>query len=307
MADNIPQWLVSPKDRNALVYGKQNSFRLLTEKFAPYNLRQARLFVGGMWKVCLPEGEIAGGHQEEFSTMSIYADSAYPVRGDLATIHASQLDQLGAPGTWGTGAQRLAIAAEARKAGYDAGRLEEPDDGAESPEVILPEVTRNVVRRLAVSPKDVDESFYSEARDGGLSDAEYVEIVGLVARITDLDIFARGIGGSPKPLPSPKPGEPSRERPDAAMQEQAWVPTIPNPPEGGKAAEEIYGGHPKPYIVRGLSLVPDELRRHVELIEVQYLPLRRIVEPDYQHHESLTRAQVEIIAGRVSVLNECFY
>ena len=63
--------------------------------------------------------------------MSLYSDSHYPVRDDLAAIHASQLDQLAEPGSWGTGAQRLAIAVETRRAGYDAGRLEPPAGAAE--------------------------------------------------------------------------------------------------------------------------------------------------------------------------------
>ena len=62
-----------------------------------------------------------------------------------------------------------------------------------------------------------------------------------------------------------------------------------------------------PYTIRGLSLVPDELRKHVELEQVEYLPLQFIMQPDYQHHDSFTRAQVEIVAGRVSALNECFF
>ncbi len=56
-----------------------------------------------------------------------------------------------------------------------------------------------------------------------------------------------------------------------------------------------------------LSLVPAELRMHLELEEVQYLPLDRILEYDYQHHEGLSRSQVEIVAGRVSALNDCFF
>ena len=39
--------------------------------------------------------------------MSLYRESAYPVRADLAAAHAAQLSGWGAPGTWGTGAQRL--------------------------------------------------------------------------------------------------------------------------------------------------------------------------------------------------------
>ncbi len=239
--------------------------------------------------------------------MSLYADSEFPVREDLAEIHASQLSELGAPGTWGTGAQRLAIAAEARHAGYDAGVLEEPEDGGASSEIELPQVVRRVVKRLALSPKDVDQDFYNDARRGGLSDAEYVEIVGLVSRMTDFDVFARGIGVPLRPLPSPEPGEPTRERPDAAILELAWVATIPNPPDGGEAADVLYGGRPKPYIIRGMSLVPEEMRKHVELEEVQYLPLRHILEPNYKHHDGLTRSQVEVVAGRVSAINECFF
>ena len=239
--------------------------------------------------------------------MSYYADSAYPVRADLAAIHASQMAQLSTPGTWGTGAQKLAIASEARRASYEAGLLEEPADPGVESDLVLPEVARRVVERLAVSPKDVNLASYEEALAGGLTDAEYVEIVGLVARVTNFDIFARGIGVSLRPLPAPQPGAPSRERPGVAVTELAWVPTIPNPPEGGALADELYGGKPKPYIIRALSLVPSELRAHLELEQIQYLPLNHVLEYDFQHHDGLTRAQVEVVAGRVSAINECFY
>ena len=239
--------------------------------------------------------------------MTLYADSAYPVRADLSAIHASQLDQLNAPGTWGTGAQRLAIAVEARTACYAAGILEAPADGGAAADLTLPEVARRVVQLLAVSPKDVDQAFYEDALKGGLSDAEYVEIVGLVARITNLDFFARGIGVPLRPLPPSRPGEPSRKRPAAVVIEQAWVPTVPNPPAGGDTADALYGGKPKPYIMRALTLVPDEFRNHIELEQAQYTLPRRIMDYEYQHHEGLTRPQVEVIAGRVSALNECFY
>lgn len=238
--------------------------------------------------------------------MTLYADSAYPVHADISAVHGAQLERLGAPGTWGTGAQRLALAAEARRASYAAGLLEEPTD-SELPELDLPEVARRVVQQLAVSPKDIEENFYIEALNDGLSDAEYVEIVGVVARFTNIDIFARGIGVSLQPLLGVLPGQPTRERPAVAVRELAWVPTIPNVPEGGPVAEELYGGQFKPYIIRALSLVPEELRLHLALEQVQYLPLNRVLEYGYQHHEGLTRPQVEIVAGRVSALNECFY
>ena len=239
--------------------------------------------------------------------MTLYPDSAYPVSADLAAAHASQLDQLGLAGTWGTGAQRLAIAAAARRAGYDAGILEEPADDDSAADLALPQFIRRIVERLAVSPKDVDQAFYDQALEDGLSDAEYVEIVGIVSRITDIDVFARGIGVALRPLPSARPGEPSRGRPTEAVLELAWAPTIPNGPDGGELGAALYGGKPKPYILRALSLVPDELRAHIELEGLQYTQLDRIFEFDFQYHEGLTRPQVEVVAGRISALNECFF
>ncbi len=239
--------------------------------------------------------------------MALYADSAYPIREDIDAVHEKQLTQFGEAGSWGTGAQRVAVAAEARKAGIEAGIYEAPDDAGTPVQVDLPDVAKKAIHELAVSPKDFLQDSYDEAIAGGLSDAEFVEMVGIVARITAIDVFSRGIGVPLRLLPAPQAGEPSQERPKAAVQEQAFPPTIPNPPDGGPEADELYGGHPKPYIVRGLSLVPDELLMHLEQEQVQYLPLGKILEPQYQHHEGLTRSQAEIVAGRVSALNECFF
>ena len=239
--------------------------------------------------------------------MTLYDDSDYPVRADLAEIHGSQLERLGAPGTWGIGAQRLAVAAAARKAGYEAGVLEKPEDEGAPVELELPEVASRVAQRVAVAPQEVDQAFYQAALADGLSDAEYTEIVGVVSRLSSFDVFARGIGVTLQPLPEPQPGAPSRERPAAAVIEQAWVPTVPNPPDGGETADALYGGKPKPYIMRALTLVPDEFRAHIALEAIQYIQPDRIVDYAYQHHEGLTRPQVEVVAGRVSALNECFY
>lgn len=238
--------------------------------------------------------------------MNLYADSVYPLREDVESSHARQFEQLGLPGTWGTSAQRTAIVNEARQAGYQAGVLEEPREPGAIPDVELSDVVRRVVHRLAVSPKDMDQAFYDQALKEGLSDAEYVEIVGLIARFTCFDVFARGIDVPLRPLPAPQPGSPTRERPSTAVVEKAWVPTVPNIPEGGEIAKALFGPW-QPYIMRALSLVPDEYKAHFDLEEVQYMPSAHFIEFDYQHHDGLTRPQVEIVAARVSAINECFY
>jgi hypothetical protein len=244
---------------------------------------------------------------ERDAPMTLYADSDYPVRADIDAVHAVQLDRMAAPGTWGSGAQRRAVALAARRAGIDAGLLEASGVDDDAPGAGLPETVRRVVEPLAVSPGELDRDFYEQALADGLSDAEYVEIVGVVARMTDLDVFARGIDVPLRPLPAARPGAPTRQRSDGAKVELAWVPTVPNAPEGGELALSLYGDKPKPYIVRALSLVPDELRNHLELEQAQYTRLDRVLDFGYRHYEALTRPQVEIVAGRISALNACFF
>jgi len=238
--------------------------------------------------------------------MSFYADSKYPVKDDIAEVHAAQFKRLGQPGTWGTAAQRVAIVSEAREAGYEAGVMERPDNPGAQPDANLPEVAKRVVRQLALSPKDMSQDIYDQAIADGLSDVEYVEILGLIARFTCFDVFARGLGIPLRPLPEPESGEPTRERPAEAVQEKAWVPTIPAGPDGGEFGLALFGPW-QPYIMRGLSLVPDEYRQHHDLEEVQYMPSKNFMQFDYQHHEGLSRPQAEIVASRISALNECFY
>lgn len=239
--------------------------------------------------------------------MTLYADSRYPVRSDIEATHAASFANIAEPGTWGTGAQRIAVAAATRKAAIDAGLLESPDGVEAASDIKLPKAALDVIEKLAVDPASYEQADYEKALAGGLTDAEYVEMVGLVARMCDLDIFARGIGVPLRPLPTPKPGKPSRQRPKNAVLEQAWVPTVPNLPAGGEEAKVLYEGEQRPYIIRSLSLVPQEFHAHRALEGVQYSPFSKVFDYNYQHHEGLSRPQCEIVAGRISAINECFY
>ena len=95
--------------------------------------------------------------------------------------------------------------------------LEKPDDACAPPEIDLPNVAKKVGRELVANPKDFLEVNFNDAKASGLSAEGYIEIVGIVSRVTDMDVFARGIGVALRPLPAPGPGEPSRERPEAEM------------------------------------------------------------------------------------------
>ncbi len=65
--------------------------------------------------------------------MTFYADSKYPVNDELSGAHALQFEKFAQAGTWGTADQRLAVIAEARQAGIEAGLLEAPKMAARNP------------------------------------------------------------------------------------------------------------------------------------------------------------------------------
>ncbi|MBW2232815.1 MAG: hypothetical protein JRH17_20685 [Deltaproteobacteria bacterium] len=56
-----------------------------------------------------------------------------------------------------------------------------------------------------------------------------------------------------------------------------------------------------------MSLVPDAVRRMQDLSSAQYIPLDQLANPSADPGRALSRAQIELIAGRVSAVNECFY
>jgi hypothetical protein len=39
----------------------------------------------------------------------------------------------------------------------------------------------------------------------------------------------------------------------------------------------------------------------------QYVPIEQVPDPSADPGRALSRAQIELVAGRVSALNECFY
>ena len=61
-----------------------------------------------------------------------------------------------------------------------------------------------------------------------------------------------------------------------------------------------------PNIVRALSLVPDAVRTMWRSSDAHYLPVAEIGNPAARPAD-LDRMQTELIAARVSALNECFY
>ena len=240
-----------------------------------------------------------------------FADAPVPVRSDLLAAHRNAWRRIAAPGTWWNGRERVAMAAETRNAAGCAlcrRREAEPAANARAGEHDslggLPAAAVEVVHRVASSPGRLSRAWYDRALAGGLSDAQYVEIVAVVATVMNLDTFHFALGMALHPLPASAPGEPSRNRPSGALPEGAWVPMIAAHRAIGDEAD-LYPGGRTGNVLRALSLVPNEVRALRELSAAHYLSFEQML--DLRAGRSLDRMQIELLAGRVSALNECFY
>lgn len=245
-----------------------------------------------------------------------YASCRYPIRDDLAACHRDVWQRIGAPGTWWTGPERVAIAAEARRARSCALCAERKAalspfavEGVHDGEGRLPAPVVDTIHRIVTDPGRLTQTWYKRVVSEGLPDTHYVELVGVTVAITALDVFARAVGADLVPLPEPRPGEPSRVRPEAAGDGGAWVPLIPPGEAGGEEARDLYPDMPLvPFIGRALSLVPAEVRGLAALSGPHYMSLDHVPDPTFAPPDrALDRLQMELVAARISALNECFY
>jgi alkylhydroperoxidase family enzyme len=246
-----------------------------------------------------------------------YTQSNYPVRKDLLEAHQTLLDSFTHCGTWWDGAERLAISNEARAA-HGCGLCAERKaalspfsiDGTHAgPGELAPEIV-DVIHRIVTDPGRLARSWYDRVMaEGTLSEERYVELVSVTVLINAFDVFALAIGTEPVSLPGPTSGTPSQKRPATARSEGAWVPQIPAGEEGGEDWAALYGDREfVPQIGRALSLVPSEVDLLNALSGAHYMAIDHVGDPSYaEPGRSLDRLQMELVASRVSAINECFY
>ena len=214
---------------------------------------------------------------DEDHTSTIHTMPPLPLGHDYIDGLNAEWTTLATPGTWWTGSERVAIAGHAR-----ASR-----EGTSPPDAGLPEPAARAAARLAAAPH-VDAEWIDGLVADGLTLEAYVEIVGIVGRVSAIDSLMFGIGAQPQPLPLPLDGEPSRVRTEDAAMNGAFAPTVGTP------------GAPN-----ALSAVSAEVDAMFALHGVLYLSLEEMAEPTIE--KTLTRAQMELIAARTSLLNDCFY
>jgi hypothetical protein len=243
-----------------------------------------------------------------------YLTSPDPIRADLAEAHRRAWTHVAAPGTWLTGAERVAVAEETRRAAGCALCAERKAalspfaiDGEHDQAGGLDAVLVDVVHRVTTDPQRLTQKWHDSLIADGLAVESYVEALGVAVLVISVDAFHHAMGLALEPLPEPQPGEPSRYRPRGVVTGEAWVPMVDikqaDPEE--KALLAAGPGDRTAAVIRALSLVPDEVRAWVDLSNAQYLSQDRMA--GMETGRAIDRSQIELTAGRVSALNECFY
>jgi alkylhydroperoxidase family enzyme len=218
------------------------------------------------------------------------------MRTDLVEAHDRAWAAIAGPGTWLSGERRVAVAAEVRKA----------RDGASCDALgKLSEAEVELIHRVVGDPGRLSETWVQSVLARGLSEGEYVEIVGIIAMVMMMDAFAQGMGLAERALPAPMRGEPTRYRPAGAKKKAAWLPLV-EPEDATEADGPMYPSPKAGYIYRALSLVPQSLRDYWALANCHYIPGPYVYQFD-KSIRAITRPQTEIMAARVSAMHQCVY
>lgn len=235
-----------------------------------------------------------------------------PVRTDLVQAHEQAWAAVAAPGTWLSGAQRVAVAAEVRHAAACAhcARIKEAlsPNGVEGEHDHLDQLGAaqvELIHRVVCDPGRLSERWAQSLLARGLGEGEYVETVGVVAMVMIMDACSRALGLELRDLPLAVEGAPTRYRSSGAKKQAAWLPLV-EPEDATEADGALYPSPKAGYIYRALSSVPQSLRDYWALANCHYMPGQFVYKFDTSIR-AISRPQVEILAARVSALHQCAY
>lgn len=241
-----------------------------------------------------------------------FDSSPDPIRADIAEAYRRAWNHIASPGTWLSGEERVAVADETRRARTCAlcaerkvapspfalgGRVGGIHDSGDA----LPAGVVDQVHRVTTDAARLSEKWYRGLLADGLTAERYVEALGVAVITISIDQFHHALGLAPQPLPSPIAGEPTRVRPEHIVEGEAWVPMR----DAKKVGAALGLPGPAPFVLRALTLVPAEVEAWQDVAGAQYLSTAEMT--NLRSSRAIDRSQMELVAGRVSALNECFY
>lgn len=152
----------------------------------------------------------------------------------------------------------------------------------------------DAVHRLARHAGTLTQDWYDQLIENGVHPLDWVEAVGVVIAVLPPVAFARAIGDPLPALPSAGEGRPhGREAVELAPARLNWVPVA-------APADKVAS------VVQALSALPDEWDNLWRLAEAQYMSDRQMDDPLW-NRGTLSRPQMELVAGRLSLIRECFF
>lgn len=201
--------------------------------------------------------------------------------------HRASLAHVVAPGAMLDGARRRAVAEAAMRAYLteDAGApWARPYD---DPHLDL-------AHRLARHAATITGDLYEHTVVDGMHPLEWVEVVGVVITAVPVVAFARAIGAPVPELPPAVDGPPH-----GVVADELAPATLNFVPVAAPADVNAS-------VVQALSALPDEVASMWRLAEAQYMSNEAMNDPLW-NRGTLSRPQMELVAGRLSLLRQCLF
>jgi hypothetical protein len=191
---------------------------------------------------------------------------------------------IASPGSFFSGAERIEIAALARARRH----------GHERPATTLSAALVETAETFADEAHTITAQWVDARAEARISGFAYVELLSvtcfaIVADTFEFGIGACGIGDGLRVLPDPEPGHPTGAVDAQATVDGGWVPTV------GPA-----------FPPTGFSAIPAEHRFMHTLHRELYISVPKMFDLDLAR-DGLARDQMELVAARTSLVNDCFF
>lgn len=180
---------------------------------------------------------------------------------------------------------------------------------AHAPDPLLPSAAVKAIHKLATDISPLSEGWYEQTTSAaGMSDARYVELLGVLVHVFTVDELHRAFDLPLGPLPEPLGGKPSQKRPAGAARGVSWVP-IALPDTVDREDADIYEEMRRrpANVITALSLVPDNVRWLNDQFAAHYLSWSQMGELEARHAVSPAPAGAacdsRLGAQRVLLLN----
>jgi alkylhydroperoxidase family enzyme len=243
-----------------------------------------------------------------------YSESTYPIRDDIAEAHRWVWDKIARPGSWWSGAERVAIAREMRqarrcsfcaerKAALSPAQLK----GQHDSEGDLPGALVDAIHRVTTDAPRLTRAYIDELNQADISDAAYVEMLGIVVALVSIDVLHEALDLELEALPEPVEGKTSHYLPDNLVDNGAYVKMLAADNLPNQESSLFGGSSQAPNVLRAMSAYPDSVRMLTTLSSAHYIPMTHVPNPRLEGGRAISRAQIELVAGRVSAMNDCFY